>query len=255
MPLTPDQIIGNTQVISGKLFTVARLQTTIFTPGLQFSGARVLQYLLNVEGEPTYRVIFSAELPADFPAEVPRVVLQSEDGGRRIQASPGRLDLLVSSQDTDKPFDPVPSLGWAVALFDAYAQHMPARVGRLACVITRTAIVEDAATSLARHICKETFTSDSGALRRSDDFEIRSRKMYWLKSDLMVNSWMRCYAGPSLGAIGGPPSDHRTIVVDQDINTLVEDADKAEYSHSAISEFFHMMPEQFDRIMGLYFGE
>jgi len=242
-------------VIGAENFSTSQIQATIFTPGLQFSGARVLTYLLAVDGEPLYRVIFSAEFPADFPPELPRVVLQSEDGARRIQAAPGRLDLIVASQDAARAIDTIESLAWAIAVFRAYTQNMHARVGRLACVMTRTATTDEASSALAQHFCRETLTTQSSALNRPDDFEIRSRTLYWLKADLRVNSWMRCYAGTSFGAIGGPPSDPRKIVMEQDINTLVEAADATEYSDEKIGEFFHMMPGQFDQIMRLYFGE
>ena len=87
-------------------------------------------------------MLFSSDFTSDFPKEVPRLLIQSKDRTKKLQAGPSRIDLFVESENADEEVDVVGDLAWSNRrnLSRHYVEHTKARAVRLACVLTRRAV-------------------------------------------------------------------------------------------------------------------
>src|SRR5262249_18312147 len=111
-------------------FTLFQEQASIFTPGANFRLNRLIAHFLGnyqeeFDGEPVV-----IPIPEGFPvpAETIRFILQSRDGGLRLQASPARLDVVATGENLDAS-RPLPEfLHWCQRLFDGYVGVAQARV-------------------------------------------------------------------------------------------------------------------------------
>src|SRR5438093_4571213 len=117
-------------------FAYHALQAVSFYSGSQFSGAKVLPLVLSelnnkLDGDPV-----SLPLPADAPAEIPRIILSSKDKTLRMQISPLRVDLRWEAvSDIAVQIPEVCDL--ARRGFSVFSRATNAKPTRLALVVTR----------------------------------------------------------------------------------------------------------------------
>jgi len=230
-------------VVTFKQFDNVEMQVVLFTPGLQFSAARLLRSddsrLLKFDGEPM--VFPNAD---DLPPDVPRMILTSVDGAFRLQASPKRVDVFVNKIQAAGPRTAESVLADVGPILEAYVQATNAVVNRIAVVRKSLARMDQPAKAMATHFCKDRWIS--GPLNRPESFEIHAHKVYTLYGSLEVNSWIRCKTA-RINQESNPPG----ILVEQDCNTL---ADKVrDFSLPEISEFLAAVPGSFDETLSLYF--
>jgi hypothetical protein len=229
-------------------FADVSYQVSLFTPGLQFRAAKTLAFLLGgyadvFDGEPVSMGGFDG-----IPREVPQVFLKSEDGRRRLQAGPDRIDVF---REGDALKDREEFVGWAVDLGVKYLRHVKATVGRVAFVTRRIVPDDEPAKTLSRHFCQERWTDT--ALNRPQDFELHAHKVFRLGDLFDVNSWMRCKTGIKREKEREPATKPNVILAEQDFNSLGEQMDSREIRERDVRKFFELAAPETDTVLRLYF--
>jgi hypothetical protein len=232
-------------VISYDTFRPTIIQSSVFIIDAAFKTARALMFLMD-HAEELGQVVFSSDFTADFPPEVPRLLIQSKDSRKKVQAGPGRVDVFVESNGAGENLDIAGSLAWSRELLCAYLERANARVFRLACVLTRRANAVNPARLAATHFCQPSFVERSGAIDDIDDFEVRFRKRFALTAGVIVNNWLRCSAGPSLHPTLKEPHALEAISIEQDINTIIEYSEARSFGLEEVDQFFALVPPHFD---------
>lgn len=242
----PNSAVGTT--ITARSFGVAQLQIVAFTPDEEVSSAKLERTLL-----PRWDVLFDGErflLPAGelIPREVPRVLLQNKSADLKCEISSERIAL---SWHKARPDASVPPnfLGEAVRLIDQYVQSSNARVGRLAAVLVRFAPVSSPGLLLARHFCQPRWYEQP--FNRPENFELHAHKVFLLAQTFRVNSWVRSKTAFATG----PTGTLHGIAVEQDLNTLQEEAAKLSFANSEIAAFVAAASSEFDVILHQYYPE
>ena len=217
-------------------------QAAIFTPGLQFSSARIAGFISR-QGE-----LFDGEpllLPAisEMPTGVPRLVLLSKSGGLRLQASGERADLFWTQVGTAS-YDLAEFLQLALDLFRQYLEVTRGVVARVATVVKRVQPCPNPGPVVVSHFCRDELIR--GPLKRPEEFEVHAHKIFRLAGRYDVNSWLRCKTG-----LMTAPSNGRVIIVEQDFNTLADR--QQEFSLDELAAFYAVVPDGMDEVMALYF--
>jgi hypothetical protein len=226
-------------------FVTLQRQVVLFTPDEEVSSAKLLRGLVpnwadRFGGEPI--VLPGAE---GAPRQMPRLILQSADGVWRSEISSERINLFWR-RVTQEEQAPAPTE--AVALLQEYREFLGARIGRLAVVLTRAAPHESPATLLAGHFCKAKWLE--APFNRPENFELHSHKRFQLpKTSLTVNSWVRS----KTGTVSSKENPQPVVLVEQDINTLAEEADQRDFNADEIDLFFTAANDEFDVILRLYY--
>lgn len=226
-------------------FTTDTVQVSIFfsEPGT-FSQRKLIDAVLSLQGNPYDGEPIALPIPPDAPPEIPRVILQSSDKAWRLQASPQRLDAF-RSQVTAGVTDTALECGHTLA---AYMQMSGRPIGRLALLVTRGLPIDSPAETLAHRFCTEE--AIARPFRRTETFEIHNHKRYKLPNTAMlVNSWVRCKTGRvSIESLEKP-----AVIVQQDINTPVEELDDRSYTGDDLMSFLKDAGTEADAILELYF--
>jgi hypothetical protein len=188
-------------------------------------------------------------LPATVPPEFPRVILQSSDGRWRLQMGPARLDSFWSN----KPPPPAPGLAAIVAqtveVLDQYIRETETPVGRVGLLLARICPVPNPAQVLIERFCNAA--SQREAFNRSETFEIHNHKIYTPKERINypVNSWVRCKSATVA------PDNRPVILVEQDLNSLAQDALTRRFTADEMRVFFESASWEADDILRKYFPE
>lgn len=180
-----------------------------------------------------------------MPREMPRLIIRSSDETWRCEIASERFNVVWEARSG--PGDAtVASIGTtAVQFLTDYKEFLGARIGRMAAVITRIRRIVQPAMFLAEHFCKPQWLI--APLNRPESFELHAHKRYELPYGLKVNSWVRNKTGVLL------LDQNPIVVVEQDLNTLAEEASFRDFDSSAIRQFFTSIPAEFDSILGLYY--
>jgi hypothetical protein len=117
----------------------------------------------------------------------------------------------------------------------------------MAAVLHRYAQHPSPGEFLARQFCQERWLS--GPLTRPENFELHTHKTFLLAEKLRVNSWLRSKTGMATTR----QENHPAVVVEQDLNTLAEEAGKREFTREEIERFFSAVVPEFDKILQLYY--
>jgi len=237
--------------LTAKNFETAFCQATVFTPDEDLSSARLVRDLL-----PSWSDRFDADptiLPVQdppLPREIPKVIVQSKSGIWRCEFSSARTNLFwkkpveETSQITLDDF-----FKKASELLCDYVEQVGPRVGRLAGIIRRYADHAEPGLFLSRHFCKDRWYE--APLNRPENFELHAHKSFKLGDQFDVNSWVRSKTGKATSA-----NESRSIVLlEQDINTLSEEAPNQDFSKEEIANFCNLIPSEFDSILELYYPE
>src|SRR5437764_8439887 len=114
---------------------LASLQMVIFTPDHSaFKQALVLSAVLSRFNERFNGLVQALPLPNDVPAEVPRIILSSEDKSWALQAGPARVDCFWRLTDPNGTA-PDNVLEQCAQVLTHYVETANVRVGRLALVV------------------------------------------------------------------------------------------------------------------------
>lgn len=226
-------------------FKISSVQATIFTPDLRFTPVKVLAEMLSKWGECFDGAPLSVPGPADMPGEIPRIILESSKKHLKLELASARVNLFRFRQSNEDNIDIEEFLSFCSRLLCEYVEFVHAKTGRLASVLQRFARNDNPGIALAKHFCKERWLA--APLNRPENFEIHAHKRFMM-AKYNVNSWVRCKTGTA-------PDKERIILVEQDFNTLAEETQEREYSNQEIEEFFRTVPQEFDKVLWLYFPE
>jgi len=102
---------------------------------------------------------------------------------------------------------------------------------------------------LIQRFCNEASQRDP--FNRSEAFEIHNHKVYTPGGgvDFRINSWVRCRSAV-LSLINQPG-----IAVEQDLNTLAEEAAQRRFAPVELRNFFAVVAHEADSILRKYFPE
>ena len=246
-------------MLNANQFRTIRVQASAFTPDQQFRGAKALAYLLQshadrFDDEPLSVPLSQGAQPLGVQFPIPGsalLLLRSKDQKYRLQANESRVDFICEVPPTEEGLNVADFVAYATGLFRGYMDALSCRIGRLACVITRVSPDPAPAKTLATHFCKPCWIE--GPLNRPGDFELHAQKAYTLGGWITVNSWIRCKT--ALTAAEAGKESERFVLVEQDLNTLHEEALSRSFSPDEINRFFAECPDEFTKILGLYFPE
>lgn len=231
-------------------FTLSSVQAVMFTSDHSaFVASRVVATIVRRFGEQFDGEMQVLPFPPDVPPEIPRVVLQSSDGSRQVNASPARFNCLWK-QSGNAPLRLDETVPQCVEVMEHYVRETRVSIGRLGLVVQRTCPDENPAEALIQRFCNEE--SRREPFNRSANFEIHNHKEYRpLREgiDYSINSWVRCQCGHV------EPERTRSIVVIQDLNTMADDLEKCQFDVDKILGFFSMASEEAETIFRKYFPE
>jgi hypothetical protein len=234
--------------LTSNAFKPSVCQATIFTPDEELSVAKMMSTFY-----PKWSAFFTADpevrpfIPG-FPSEVPRVVLQDKSGSWRLEIAAARANFFWGrTGEGQEPIELRQFYDEVTRVLLDYQNVIGCRVGRLAAVLTRIARHDNPGIFLAEHFCKESMRK--APLNRPENFELHAHKRFVLGNIFNVNSWVR-------NKTGYIPAEKETIpivLVEQDINTLAEDARDRTLTPEEIALFFNLVIPEFDTILKLYF--
>lgn len=236
-------------MLKARNFFTAVYQATIFTPDTSaFSAPKFLATILGKYAHYYNGSVQALPLPENIPPEIPRVILQSNNGVFKLEASPARVNSLFmqnveSLAESDDLF-----INICVEVLEHYVRDTETQVSRLAMVLTRAHKTENPAQVLIERFCKSELQSVLFA--RSENFEIHNEKQIQLK-EFTVNSWVRCKTATLLF----PDSSVPGIVVEQDLNTLATEIEQRRFTSEDIRSFFKQALQEAQNVLNLYFTE
>lgn len=241
-------------MIRHSTFRFSGYQGAAFYANLQLTVGKVLPRLLSelsdvLDGDP-----ITIPVPAEGPAEVPRIILGNKEQSMRMEISLARTDIRWQLKPTvpELNFDQFSS--FAQRAFACFHQITQANPGRVALVLNRFQLHENPGKEIASHFCRPELLLDEpgrkGPLNRPEHFELHAHKRFDL-GRFRVNSWVRC----KTGTFTEGESRQKIIFVEQDINTLPERLAETEFNEADIREFYELSIAEFDTIMRLYFPD
>jgi hypothetical protein len=224
---------------------------SVFTRETSLRVGKLLPFLLTrcgdiLNGEPvTYPTITKG------PVTLPLLSLSDVGKNKRLQVSPGRVDLFLEDK-REIAVDVMESwFAWSIDFFLDYLRETTANVNRVACVVTRVAPDATPALTLARHLCQDRWLK--GPLNRPENFELHAHKTFPLQGLFEINSWFRC----KTALLGETPQSGRVvpnaIMVEQDFNSLADQ--EASVSTESIKTFFEVAPSEFYKVLEKYFPD
>lgn len=227
-------------------FSLQNVQVSGFAQEDGLRPASVLQQALREWGDVFDAVPLSLPLPMDLPGNIPSVILSSVDQVYRMEIARGRLNLFWQAQAS-----PSTTFGEGLDLLSGWLDNVFTQaqvpVGRLAAVITWRAFLDHPAVTVARQFVRDEWLGR--AVHEPDNFELHVHKRFHLFEDLEVNSWIRIKTVP-LREQQGP-----MLQVEQDINSLAEEADTRRFSSDDLRAFFREMSRAIPEILTLYFPD
>ncbi|HSP17642.1 MAG TPA: hypothetical protein VLV78_23055 [Thermoanaerobaculia bacterium] len=229
-------------------FRIASCQATLFTPDAEVSTSNFLSRLLprwlnRFDGEPAILPI-----PEGLPKDVPRVILQSRSTNWRCEIASARVNIFWrAAAEGNERLEPI--FAELTPLLIEYFEFIDSRVGRLAAVINRYVRHPAPARFLASHFCKERWMA--APFNRPESFELHAHKVFPLAGRFQTNSWVRNKtATVTMGAEERP-----AVLVEQDLNTLVEETATRAFSPDEIAGFFQAVARGFDETLTLYYPD
>jgi len=231
-------------------FALTSCQATLFTPDEEISASKLMSGLLprwlgRFDGDPTMLPV-PAGVPV--PRDMPRVILQAASGAWRCEIASARINLSWRKTKRETQILPVAEFFKdATKLLNEYRDFLECRVGRLAAVLNRYVIQPSPGRFLAEHFCQDRWLR--APLNRPEGFELHAHKSFKLGGRFQVNSWVR----NKTGKLTEDDERRPIILVEQDINTLVEEVSTSAFSTDEMAAFFAAVTVEFDHILNLYY--
>jgi len=234
-------------------FRIVAVNAVAFIPPAaagQFVPARFFSSLMGSHADLFNGEVSMLPLPPQVPAEIPRVLVNSQDKQWSLTGGPQRITVAWLSQTTS---DNIP--GDAVdrcsrILSEYFSANGAPPLHRLAWVVNRACAHNDAPNEIITNFCRtDRFDPNNPAapLRHSRSFELHNLKRYDADG-FTVNSWVRCKS-----ANYNDENKTPIMVFEQDLNTAEEATSPLEPAQ--ISGFFPMAVRETGKILGLYFPQ
>ena len=175
----------------------------------------------------------------------------SNDGHWRFEANAARTDSVWNAKTEEDGQAALPEVvEQCLAPLLVYPLAGNIQIGRLALIVRRWAAVKDSSSELAGRFCKPELVEEANArapLRHSHTFRLENLKRYASPLDgKKVNSWVRCHSGVIRG--------ESAVSMEQDINTLSEEAESTAFKSPEIKRFFDWAKGEMDEVVELYFS-
>jgi hypothetical protein len=214
------------------------LDTKVFTQS-GFLASILSKYATRYDGA-VQAIPFSGEAPP----ELPRVILQSQNGQWKLQAALNRIDSFWNTGDLSQRNGDIDKQ--CIEVLEHYIQTNPSiQISRLGFLINRVVETDRGAQELIDRFCNDVVKEKP--FNRSENFEIHNHKIYPLKQTrYAVNSWVRCKA-----VTIAVPQIKKAVVVEQDINTL-EDPESV-FDLDSVQRFFQECQTEMSEILSIYF--
>lgn len=230
-------------MIKARDFDIFSIQTSLFTPTLQFSQSKVLAQLVSkysniFDGDP-----ISIPLPPDAPPEIPRLTLRDSNSKLKFEVAPNRANFFRYRKEDETVIMEEDVFNLCLPIFDDYIKIVSAKVGRLAIVSVKIVQHETPGVLLAQHFCKDKWVTNTNEL---ENFEVHFHKRYELEN-FKVNNWLRCKSGSLI------KESLRVVIVEQDINTISEDLEVKEFNMNQISNFLKNASSEQKQQLTVYF--
>lgn len=234
--------------LSANSFRLSSCQATLFTPDEEVSAAKLVTGLL-----PKWLDHFDADpsvLPLQevVPRELPKLILLSKSGLWKCEIASARINLFwFRSKASDTEPRTQDFFTSSLRFLNEYVAFQRARVGRMAAVLKRYAEHPSPGSYLVAHFCQGRWLS--GPMKVSESFELHVRTNYNLADKFRVNSWIRNKTGQVF-----PPDEKRPIIlVEQDLNTLAEEAATMDFTTEDVEMFYTAAAVDSDRILRSYY--
>lgn len=227
-------------------FSLGSCQATVFTPDEEISVNKLMRDLF-----PSWANRFDAEpvvLPSvdGFPRDVPRLILENKSREWRCEIASARVNLFWRSQETaGVSIDEFAAV--ASSVLSGYMDFSQSRIGRIGFLRSVYAEHPEPGIFLARHFCQEQW--QIAPFNRPENFELHAHKRFSLAGRWLVNSWVRNKSG----RITRNEVERPAVLVDQDLNTLADDAQGRSFSASEVSDFLASSATEFTSILRLYY--
>lgn len=234
-------------------FSIIKQMASIFTPEFSFSDNLFLLNLFHEISDNKFDgKLFSAPIPQDAPAEIPRLILHSKDEAWKLEVSLERINLIYIHPELSSLTNPdaLDFGNFANKFIQSYKKKSKIRIQRLAFVIDRAAETKETtpAQYIANTFCKDKYLQRP--FNKTSSFELHSLKKYEFKN-FDINSWVRLKSGQLLDQLRTP-----ILHVINDINTLAyQEAPDINFELSDVERFFKFIPEHLESILSLYFNK
>ncbi len=227
-------------------FNIASIQCSIFTPGFSFRPAAFLAYLLEHWSEKFDGTPVSIPVPENAPPEIPSIILTSNDNSLKMNVSRQRTNVFWNRTSSEVNPNVLSIIYEMNDILQNIVKDQKVSVSRLAFILNRFAPVEDSARMLAAHFCKEEWLTT--ILKQPENFELHVHDRYKLGTgQFNVNSWVRVKTGRLL------VDAKSAVLVQQDVNTIVEDPESQYFELEQIQTFFQEAVKLGDQVLALYF--
>jgi hypothetical protein len=214
-------------------FQFNSIQGTIFTSATRFVPAKVLTKFFPMVSDQFDASPTVLPLPEEAPPEIPRMILQSSTKQWQAEIAATRVNFRWA-QMTPSDTITIEAFRESLLRFIHLLLEMEhARVSRMGLILGRYLIVDNPASVLARYFCRENWLQS--ALQDPENFELHAHRKTTVGSTFDVNSWIR-FKSAQVTLPNIPPRP--IVLVEQDVNTLAEEAALREYGIEAISTFF-----------------
>jgi len=204
-------------------------QGILFTSGTQIPTARILGRLLEkfgdrYDGPPTVLPI-----PLEVNPEVPRIILQSGDNSWGLEVGLARINFRWVQMKDDQQLQPNEFRDHFLRFVEGLLQVEPMPIGRLAYALTRYVLSETPASLIAERLCRDQIQKPN-----LENLEVHVHTRKKLGNTFEVNEWSRFKSG----LLSLPGTAHRRIaLIEQDINTLAENAPTTLFSLDDVKRF------------------
>jgi hypothetical protein len=236
------------EIITVHDFRLASCQATLFTPDAEVSIVKVVQEVLPrwaalFDTEPT--IVSAAE---GFPREIPRFILENKSQMWRCQIASARIDLFWRKPVADSSDISLEAFFHeAIQRLNEYRESLGVRVGRIAAVLNRYTEHPRPGAFIARHFCQDRWLT--GPLAEVENFELHAHKNFMLAERFQVNMWVRS----KTGTISSDQANRTIVLVEQDLNTPLEEMEIQDFIKEDIEQFFIAAGPKFNEILQLYY--
>jgi hypothetical protein len=179
------------------------------------------------------------------------VFLSSKDNRIRLAANPARLDIIWEEHEAVADAAVVEFLRSAAEIAIDYLSEFHGNAKRAAYVLTRMADNKTPGLSLKKHFCQQRWVD--GPMKSDGDFELHDQARRHLGKLFEINSWVRCKVVAIKVRTREPPT--HVIMVEQEFNSLFEQMELRALTAEEIREFSRLAPEEFHRVLALYFPD
>jgi len=232
-------------------FELHTCQAVLFTPDEEVSSAKILRGPYSSNREWSER--FDAEpvtlpIPAGAPNDIPKLILESKSKSWKCEFASGRVNVFWRKSSEGPTLSTSSEFFHIVGpILTEYIQFQRARIGRIAAVLHRMVEHQSPGLLLNNHFCQERWRK--APFDQPERFELHTHKRFLLAERFQVNSWVKNKAVK--GSIGDRPFS--AVIVEQDINTLPEDADTSDFNEAEVESFFSAASAELDEILSLYY--